>query len=637
MNIDNLMDLIKHRSVPEPPPFAIIYRPGTADDSALIDVLIGDIVTSPRLSDLEIIADPAGELPSCDALLLLPYRQIGERGIECIDDGTPLQALHVKERRVVTKSELRQVLPDDVLEVTRLGFDLDNGDYAELVRKIISDEIGRGEGANFVLKRSFFAQISDYTVRKALTIFGRLLDIERGAHWISCVYTGSRTLIGASPERHLTIAKDIVTMNPISGTYRYPPDGPAGQKLLEFLADQKESDELNMVLDEELKAMARVCVSGGVISGPYLRPMARLAHTEYFITGRTVLSAKQILARTMFAPTVTGSPLANACRIIAKYEPIGRAYYAGVIALVGRDVGGQQWLDSVINIRTADIDDAGLVRIDVGATLVRHSQPESEALETEAKAAALLAALGLVEEESRSHDESSSTILEISGSRVHSLLAARNRSLSRYWLSRTAAPKELRQEKMKQILVIDYADDFSHMLAHQLRWLGLRVEVRRYDELMIGGEYDAIVLGPGPGSPLDKNDSKISSLRSLCRSLLRSGEPLLAVCLGHQIAAAELGFELRHLERPNQGTQRVIDYFSTREVCGFYNSYSAYAESDRVISMLRGDLQVSRDARSGEVHAIRGRKLWTLQFHAESVLTRNGAYMIGEIMKFLID
>ena len=125
-------------------------------------------------------------------------------------------------------------------------------------------------------------------------------------------------------------------------------------------------------------------------------------------------------------------------------------------------------------------------------------------------------------------------------------------------------------------------------------------------------------------------------MRSLSRSLLASGEPLLAVCLGHQIAAVELGFELRRLERPNQGTQRMIDYFGHREICGFYNSYSAYAYSDRVISPLRGELQVSRDVRSGEIYAMRGKNLWTLQFHAESVLTRNGARLIGEIMKYLI-
>jgi hypothetical protein len=41
------------------------------------------------------------------------------------------------------------------------------------VRQIIGAEIGRGEGANFVLKRSYYATIEEYSVRHALSIFRR--------------------------------------------------------------------------------------------------------------------------------------------------------------------------------------------------------------------------------------------------------------------------------------------------------------------------------------------------------------------------------------------------------------------------------------------------------------------------------
>ena len=78
-------------------------------------------------------------------------------------------------------------------------------------------------------------------------------------------------------------------MNPISGTYRYPPAGPHPPGVLDFLADRKEADELYMVVDEELKMMARICSGGGRMLGPDLKEMARLAHTEYLIEGRTEL------------------------------------------------------------------------------------------------------------------------------------------------------------------------------------------------------------------------------------------------------------------------------------------------------------------------------------------------------------
>ena len=102
-----------------------------------------------------------------------------------------------------------------------------------------------------------------------------------------------------------------------------------------------------------------------------------------------------MLRETMFAPTVTGSPMENACRVIARHERRGRGYYGGVLALLGHDEAGRQTLDAPILIRTAEISPAGRLRVPVGATLVRHSTAAGEVAETHAKAAGVLAALGL--------------------------------------------------------------------------------------------------------------------------------------------------------------------------------------------------------------------------------------------------
>ena len=52
--------------------------------------------------------------------------------------------------------------------------------------------------------------------------------------------------------------------------------------------------------------------------------------------------AREILRETMFAPTVTGSPLESACRVIAATSRTGRGYYSGVVALIGRDADGER-------------------------------------------------------------------------------------------------------------------------------------------------------------------------------------------------------------------------------------------------------------------------------------------------------
>ena len=89
-----------------------------------------------------------------------------------------------------------------------------------MVRRIIDDEIGNGEGANLVVGRHYRAQLADWGPAQALTVLRRLLERERGAYWTYCFFTGERYLVGASPERHVSVHGGDVRMNPISGTFR---------------------------------------------------------------------------------------------------------------------------------------------------------------------------------------------------------------------------------------------------------------------------------------------------------------------------------------------------------------------------------------------------------------------------------
>lgn len=52
-------------------------------------------------------------------------------------------------------------------------------------------------------------------------------------------------------------------------------------------------------------------------------------HTEYIIAGKVVSETHAIdaLRRTLNAPTLTGSPINEAVKIIARLEEITRGYY----------------------------------------------------------------------------------------------------------------------------------------------------------------------------------------------------------------------------------------------------------------------------------------------------------------------
>jgi len=373
---------------------------------ALIRVRDSDTVTlvGGTRTDLEKITDvplTAGVKRAWDQLVLVPFAQVRERGFDAHQDGTPLSAIAIEHEKHIPVVELLELLPDAPIEFTENGgFDTSDTDYAAMVKRIIEDEIGQGEGANLVVGRNYRARVADWDHDRALTVFRRLLERERGAFWTFCIFTGDRYLIGASPERHVSVEAGQVRMNPISGTFRLRGlETTADRKrgLLKFLSDEKEIYELFMVVDEELKMMCDICHEGGLVLGPYLKPMTHLVHTEYLLAGRTNRDVREVLRDSMFAATVTGSPVENACRLIAKYEEHGRGYYASVAALIGRDDDGQPVADAPILIRTADVDLDGNVKVTAGATLVRDSDPAYETKETWAKASGILSAFGLVD------------------------------------------------------------------------------------------------------------------------------------------------------------------------------------------------------------------------------------------------
>ncbi|MFT4211359.1 MAG: chorismate-binding protein [Microbacterium sp.] len=601
-----------------PVPFALIAR-----EPGWVEVLTGEVIDVDLLADIP-LTDPAGT--PREVLALVPFRQVRERGFVCHDDGSPLRCLVVTAHDRLPRGEVVAALPDAAVPLHDAGFDVTDEEYADIVRTVIADEIGRGEGANFVIRRDFTACVEADPRTTALTWFRALLEHEKGAYWTFAIVTDGHVAVGASPEAHVTQAGGVVAMNPISGTFRHPAGGATAETLGEFLTSTKETEELFMVVDEELKMMSAVCSDGGRITGPHLKEMSRLTHTEYELEGHSTLDPRDILRETMFAPTVTGSPMQNACTVIARHERTPRGYYSGVAALFTPTAEGGHDLDAPILIRTAYLVDGGL-RVPVGATLVRHSDPAGEVSETHGKAAGVLGAIGAVprdEAPAASDDDEPAPahrpLAEDPG--IAALLASRNARLAPFWLN----PQDVTGEGPfagRTAAVVDAEDRFTTMLAHQLRHLGLLVTVVPWPQATAEAleAADLVVAGPGPGDPRDARQPRIARMREVVASRLDAGTPLLAVCLSHQILADRLGIALVPLDRPHQGLQREVDVFGQPASIGFYNTFTA-----RVVpgTVRAGDAEVSADPVSGDVSALRGPGFASVQGHLESILSRDG-------------
>jgi phenazine biosynthesis protein phzE len=209
---------------------------------------------------------------------------------------------------------------------------------------------------------------------------------------------------------------------------------------------------------------------------------------------------------------------------------------------------------------------------------------------------------------------------------VRDRLRSRNRTLAAFWLTEQPPPPPPAGE----VSVVEAEDDFTAMLAHALRSLGLRVRLLPWDRLggpasaaaALGADPGLVVLGPGPGDPRDVVSERMATLRRVAAARLAAGTPTLAVCLGHQALAAELGLPLRRLPRPHQGMQREIDLFGRRTRAGFYNSYVALDLGPK--NGRPPGIEVAADPANGRVDALRGKGFTGFQFHAESVLTTDG-------------
>jgi phenazine biosynthesis protein phzE len=282
-----------------------------------------------------------------------------------------------------------------------------------------------------------------------------------------------------------------------------------------------------------------------------------------------------------------------------------------------------------------DVLSGGRLRLGVGATLVRDSDPAYEVAETWAKAGGILTAFGLaaapstpaegVEELTRDED-------------VLIALGSRNQRLSKFWLTDQGGAAPEPRLKGRSVVILEGEDDFVNMLRHVFTVLGMTASVLPYDDYATGAfeGSDLVVVGPGPGDPRDASHPKIAALRTATDDLLRSGQRFLSVCLGHQVLCDRLGIPLAYKDIVFQGTQSRVDLGPVlgdgrEERVGFYNTFVGRTEGPAPEGVV-----VAGDRVTGDVHMVAGRHFRGVQFHAESILTENGFTLLRDLVLDLL-
>ncbi|MGI5428139.1 aminodeoxychorismate synthase component I [Streptomyces sp. CA-179760] len=138
--------------------------------------------------------------------------------------------------------------------------------------------------------------------------------------------------------------------------------------------------------------------------------------------------------------------------------------------------------------------------------------------------------------------------------------------------------------------------------------------------------FDNLVVSPGPGHPGDARDFGIGT-----RLLATSPVPVLGVCLGHQgIALGERGL-VEPAPQPRHGHLSTIRHDERDLFQGLPQHFTAVRyHSLAVREPLPPALEATAWSEDGVLMGLRhrGRPLWGVQFHPESVLTEYGHRML---------
>jgi para-aminobenzoate synthetase component I len=203
-------------------------------------------------------------------------------------------------------------------------------------------------------------------------------------------------MMSCSPERLVSYHHPQATTRPIAGTRKRGRDPAQDLQLAEeLLSNAKEIAEHIMLVDLERNDLGRVCRWGSVKVDELLS-IERYSHVMHLVSNVVGELDPQFdsidLIRAMFpGGTITGCPKVRCMEIIAALEPLPRNLFYGSCGYLDR----RGHLDLNILIRTL-LYHRGTVWGQVGAGIVADSHPEQEWRESLQKAAAQIAALGII-------------------------------------------------------------------------------------------------------------------------------------------------------------------------------------------------------------------------------------------------
>ncbi len=251
-----------------------------------------------------------------------------------------------------------------------------------------------------IIERGFLEKV---VLTRRVRFFGdRPLRATRSLAWLASRHMGGvlfayatpeATLIGATPERLVSLGGDKVICDAIAGTACRDPRPKLDHQLgISLLADKKARHEQRLVVDTILRSLEPWCVSLNAPVEPQLLKSRAVQHLWSAIHGRVKqgVSLFNLISSLHPTPAVGGTPSHRALAWLKTHENDHRGWYTGALGWVSCDGSGEL----AVILRCALLRNH-VADLFAGAGIVSNSHPQSELDETEWKLRTMLDSLAV--------------------------------------------------------------------------------------------------------------------------------------------------------------------------------------------------------------------------------------------------
>ncbi|MDR3256255.1 MAG: aminodeoxychorismate/anthranilate synthase component II [Endomicrobium sp.] len=185
------------------------------------------------------------------------------------------------------------------------------------------------------------------------------------------------------------------------------------------------------------------------------------------------------------------------------------------------------------------------------------------------------------------------------------------------------------------ILIIDNYDSFSYNLYQYVGIINKNVKIIKNDDMTVKEieklKLTHLIISPGPGRP---------DAAGVCEEAIKyfTGKvPILGVCLGHQAICEVFGAKITYAKTLMHGKLSNIHIANGSSI---FKGLSPIIQAARYHSLvadratLPDELLVIAEDEDSQVMGVKHQdyNLYGLQFHPESILTKNGITIIDNFL-----